>query len=71
MRKLLAIAAICASVAMVILYAETGESGHLSTIRACVTEDAPGPCVWHADQRGNGRGRSFLRNSDNTVTYLN
>lgn len=71
MRKLLAIAAIFALATGVILHAEGHEFGHMSIVRACVTEDAPGPCVWRADLRGNGRGRSFIRNSDNTVTYLN
>jgi len=29
------------------------------TLRACVTEDDPGPCHWDAQHQGNGKGTSF------------
>lgn len=35
----------------------------------CVTEDAKGPCVWHADQSGNGSGLSFDVDGDGNVRY--
>lgn len=35
----------------------------------CVTEDST-RCVWDADERGNGEGRSFVAHADGTVTYI-
>lgn len=35
----------------------------------CVTEDAPGPCYWDADTRGNGEGMSFVVWPDGSVSY--
>jgi hypothetical protein len=40
-----------------------------ATVRPCATEDSPGPCHWNAQTRGNGRGRSFTRAADGTITY--
>ncbi len=39
-------------------------------IPPCATEDAPGPCYWDADERGNGQGRSFTVDEHDVVTYL-
>lgn len=36
----------------------------------CKMEDSAGPCYWDAERRGNGEGRSFVVNEDNTVYYL-
>lgn len=36
----------------------------------CATEDAPGPCVWDAQQSGNGGGSSFIVTADQTIVYL-
>lgn len=48
----------------------TGVALEPHPVRPCVTEDSAGPCVWHADTRGNRRGRSFIRHTDGSVTYL-
>lgn len=32
-------------------------------MRACASEDAPGPCFWDATKRGNHLGRSFVRDA--------
>lgn len=37
-------------------------------IRACATEDDPGPCHWDAVSQGNGRGHSFTIRGG-VVTY--
>lgn len=36
----------------------------------CAAEDSPGPCVWDASSRGNGRGVSFIRDAAGNVTYV-
>lgn len=41
-----------------------------TTIPPCQREDSAGPCVWHADTRGNGEGRSFTVDANGSVTYL-
>ena len=35
----------------------------------CVTEDAPGPCFWDAQNRGNGLGKSFIVDKHGTLIY--
>ena len=40
-----------------------------STLPACATEDALGPCRWDATEQGNGTGRSFTIHSDGRVEY--
>lgn len=36
----------------------------------CANEDGPGPCVWLADQMGNGKGLSFWIDSDQCFHYF-
>lgn len=42
----------------------------LENMPSCVTEDAPGPCYWDADTRGNGMGMSFIVTERGDVIYL-
>lgn len=37
-------------------------------VRACQTEDDPGPCHWDAAHQGNGRGHSFSVGADGNAT---
>lgn len=41
-----------------------------TTAVACAWEDSPGPCFWDAQNTGNGLGTSFVRNADDSITYL-
>lgn len=43
-------------------------AGHTSTVPPCAHEDSPGPCVWDAQQQGNGHGNSFTVNTDGSLT---
>ena len=36
----------------------------------CQYEDGPGPCIWNAKTRGNGKGQSFIIHADGTITYI-
>lgn len=38
-------------------------------VAPCEFEDSPGPCDWDATIRGNGLGKSFTVNADQTLTY--
>lgn len=40
------------------------------TLEPCAYEDGPGPCVWDAQHRGNGIGRSFIMRRDGRVVYV-
>ena len=40
---------------------------HKSWTNPCQHEDGPGPCVWDARERGNGKGNSYLINSSGLV----
>ena len=35
----------------------------------CEREDSVGPCYWDAQQRGNGKGRSFVVTDDGEIFY--
>ena len=49
---------------------ETLANQHVNPpIPACVGEDTPGPCFWDATHRGNGLGRSFVRDAEGNVSY--
>lgn len=48
----------------------TDDTHPAPTFAPCVTEDAPGPCYWNADTRGNGHGHSFIVMPDQTLIYL-
>lgn len=50
----------------------TDTPAHVSPVSpwiACVQEDSPGPCYWHAGIRGNGYGTSFVRYADGRMSY--
>lgn len=36
----------------------------------CRSEDSPGRCVWDAQHRGNGQGRSFIAHRDGSLTFV-
>lgn len=42
---------------------------NVEALKECVTEDAKGPCVWHADQSGNGSGLSFDVDESGNIRY--
>jgi hypothetical protein len=48
----------------------TDDTHPARTFAPCVTEDAPGPCHWDADTRGNGHGISYVVTPDQALIYL-
>lgn len=67
MRRLLALAALLAAIAF---GAIPRPIDAVATLPACSTEDAPGPCYWDAQARGNGIGTSFWVDADQVVHTL-
>ena len=68
--KRAALAAIMAAGLLVAPMASSVHDGAVIPSRACVTEDAAGPCLWDAATRGNGAGRSFWVDVRGDVHYL-
>ena len=64
------VAAIVAAGLLVAPMASSVHDGVVIPSRACVTEDAAGPCLWDAAIQGNGVGRSFWVDVAGNVHYL-
>ncbi len=42
----------------------------MAPMAPCVHEDGPGPCVWDASARGNGRGHSLVVTAAGDYAYI-
>lgn len=62
--------AVSAAIAMGTPYAPPYAPDQPQPYAACITEDSAGPCIWNANESGNGRGRSFVVTADQEVIYL-
>lgn len=70
MRIRLAFVAITlATLSLVACEPTKGEPSPTPQYPPCEYEDSPGPCSWDASVQGNGRGKSFDRHEDGSVSY--
>jgi hypothetical protein len=61
-------AAVVAALAAVLVAPAPADAAR--TFEPCRFEDGPGPCVWDAKHRGNGRGDSFIVRRDGRIVYI-